>query len=418
MKPFRFVKCLSFLLVFLGVAVRTLAQDLSVPAVELREIARGFTAPIALLSPPGDTARRFIVDQIGVIHILTQDNQLLETPFLDIRERLVTLRTNRNDPRGLLSMAFHPQFHDNGRFFVFYTIPPRADSAPTTQYIDVLSEMYVDPDEPNLAVLSSERVIMEFEHESLEHSGGQLLFSAEGYLYVSLGDDFRPDETSQNLESPFGSILRIDVDNIPEGEAYGIPIDNPYVGVEGLDEVYAKGFRHPWRMSYDEEFGFLVSEPAWTFRASEINRIIPGGNYGWDIVPTACYDNQTVVEGCLQTEDGTPLVPPVVEYDNTVGRIVIGGYVYRGSEIPELQGYYVFGEWGVQVRAGAQIFAALPTDEGRWQFETLIERPFRAGYSLWAFGQDAQGELYAMSMLGANLTGTTGVVYQLVPADS
>jgi glucose/arabinose dehydrogenase len=276
MKRFGFVKCLSLLLVFL------------LFAVELREVARGFTAPIALLSPPGDTSRRFIVDQIGVIHILTRDDELLETPFLDIRDRLTPLRTNRNDPRGLLSMAFHPQFHDNGRFFVFYTIPPRADSAPTTQYIDVLSEMYVNPDEANLAVEDSERVIMEFEHESLEHSGGQLLFSPEGYLYISLGDDFRPDETSQNIESPFGSILRIDVDSIPKGAAYGIPADNPYVGVEGLDEVYAKGFRHPWRMSYDEEFGLLVSEPAWTFRASEINRIIPGGNYGWDIVPVTC----------------------------------------------------------------------------------------------------------------------------------
>jgi hypothetical protein len=124
-----------------------------------------------------------------------------------------------------------------------------------------------------------------------------------------------------------------------------------------------------------------------------------------------------VVEDCLQADDGSPLIPPVVEYDNSVGRIVIGGYVYRGSAIPELQGYYVFGEWGVEVRAGAQIFAALPTAEGRWQFETLIERLFRAGYSLWAFGQDELGELYVMSMLGANITGTTGVVYQLVPAD-
>lgn len=391
------------------------AVQAEVPSVELREIARGFTAPITVTAPADGTQRRFVVDQIGVVSILLSDGALVETPFLDIRERLVELRTSRNDPRGLLSLVFHPDYATNGRFFVFYTVPPRADAPATTQYTDVLAEMRVDPADPNRADLASERVLMEFDHQTLEHSAGQLVFGADGYLFVALGDDDRPAETAQNRASPFGSILRIDVDSVPTDAAYGVPSDNPYP--DGLPELYAKGFRHPWRMSYDAEFGLLVADPAWTFRASEINRVLPGGNYGWNIVPRACYDGDTVVAGCLESPDGEPLVPPVLEYENDVGRIVIGGYVYRGAAIPELQGRYVFGEWGVQTRNGAQLFAAQPTTEGRWQFEPLIARPFRVGTSLWGFGQDAAGELYVTTVLGAALTGTSGVVYQLVPAD-
>ena len=391
--------------------------QLSLPAVELREVARGFTAPITLTAPDDGTNRRFIVDQIGVVYVLLPDDTLLETPFLDIRDRLVELRTSRNDPRGLLSLAFHPAYATNGRFFIFYTVPPRADAPSGTQYTDVLAEMHVDAADANRADLTTERILAHFDHQSLEHSGGQLVFGSEGDLYIGLGDDDRPAETSQNVESPFGSILRIRVDPVDADVPYSIPADNPYVDSPGLDEVYAKGFRHPWRMSFDSEFGLLVADPAWTFRASEINQIIPGGNYGWNIVPTQCYDGDQVVEGCLTADTGEALVPPVLEYGGDVGRIVIGGYVYRGSAIPALQGKYVFGEWGVQVRNNAQIFAAQPNPDGRWEFETLIERPFRVGTSLWGFGQDAAGELYAMSLLGAVLQGTTGVVYQIVPAD-
>ncbi|MBZ0285018.1 MAG: PQQ-dependent sugar dehydrogenase [Anaerolineae bacterium] len=388
------------------------------PAVELREVARGFTAPIGLVSPDDETHRRFIVDQIGVIWILMPDDTLLETPFLDIQERLVELRTTRNDPRGLLSLVFHPGFVDNGRFFIFYTTPPHPDAPDGTQYTDVVAEMRIELADPNRADLASERIVIQFDHQTLEHSGGQLLFSPEGYLYIALGDDDRPAETAQNIESPFGGILRINVDEFSGDLAYSIPADNPFVDSDGLDELYAKGFRHPWRMSYDSEFGFLVSEPAWTFRASEINQIVSGGNYGWNIVPRTCYEVEIVVADCLQSAEGASLVPPVLEYDNDIGRIVIGGYVYRGSAIPELQGHYIFGEWGVEVQKGARIFAAQPVAQGRWQFTSLIERPFRGGITLWGFGQDAAGELYVMTMLGATLKGTSGIIYQLVPTNT
>lgn len=413
MRSFRFLQLVLFVFVF-STVVYAQESDLVLPAVELREVASGFTAPIALLSPPDDTQRRFIVDQIGQIWILQPDDTLLETPFLDIQDRLVELRTTRNDPRGLLSLAFHPDFATNGQFFIFYTTPPRPDAPEGTQYTDVVAEMQVDPADLNHADLASERIVMQFDHQTLEHSGGQLLFSPEGYLYIALGDDDRPEETSQNIESPFGGILRINVDEFSDDLGYSIPLDNPFVGADGLDEIYAKGFRHPWRISYDAEHGFLVAEPAWIIRTSEINQVVPGGNYGWNIVPKACYEADVVVSDCEQAADGVALVPPVLEYGSDVGRIVIGGYVYRGSAIPDLQGYYVFGEWGVEARKGAQIFAAQPAD-GRWQFATLVESPFRTAITLWAFGQDWAGELYAMSLLGAVLNGKSGVVYQLVP---
>ena len=405
--------CLFSLFCSSLVVAQTLSPDL--PAVELVEVASGFTAPIGLLSPPDDSQRRFILDEIGVIHILTADGTLHETPFLDIRDRVNEFVVSRNDPRGLLSLVFHPQFAENGRFFIFYTIPPRDGSPANTEHTDILEDFSVDANDNKRTDLASERILLQLDQQTMEHAAGQLLFAPDGYLYVTLGDDNHPDQTSQNLDSLFGGVLRLDVDNVPEGATYGIPADNPFVNADGLDELYAKGLRHPWRISYDDEFGLLISEPAWTFRHSEINRLEAGANYGWDIVPRACYDeNGAPIPEC-QESDGVTLTLPVLEYGQEWGRIVIGGYVYRGAAIPELQGRYVFGEWGLQVSQGAQIFAADPSSGTPWQFDRLHE-PFPRGTNIWAFGQDYVGELYVLTMRGGNIVGESGVIYQIVPA--
>lgn len=406
------LRLMLFLLIFALMPVHAQSEEIN---VRLELVAEGFSAPIALVVPPDDTHRRFIVDQIGLIKILMPDGELLEEPFLDIRDQMVRFNTSRNDPRGLLSLAFHPDYAENGRFFVFYTIPSEEFS-----HRDILAEYQVSADDPNRADMDSQRILLEIDQNTMEHAAGQLLFGPEdGYLYVSLGDDFAPEETSQNLETLMGSILRIDVDS--EDQPYGIPEDNPFVDKPGLDEIYAYGFRHPWRMSFDE--GILyVSDPAWQFRNQRVYTIEPGANYGWDLqADKNCFEDGELLESCVTGPDGETFEPPIIEYGEDIGRIVIGGYIYRGSAIPEFQGRYIFGEWGLNNFNRAALLIATPAEEGLWTIDTLTPDLPLTGErrNVWAFGQDDEGEIYVMTMSSGvvNPTVQRGHVYKIVPVE-
>jgi glucose/arabinose dehydrogenase len=274
--------------------------------IGLALVAEGFTAPVRIVAAPDESGRLFVVDQTGQIRVVARDGTLLQEPFLDIQDRLIELRQTY-DERGLLGLAFHPDYPQNDRFFVYYSAPLREGAPQDFDHTSRISEFRVSPQNPDRADPDSERIILTVDQPQSNHNGGTLLFSPQdGFLYISLGDggahnDDAPghaadwyefisggngQDVTQNL---LGSILRIDV-NI--GEPYGIPQDNPFIGREGLDEIYAYGFRNPYRLSFDRagEYGLFAvdaGEHLW----EEISIIVKGGNYGWNVKEgTHCFD--------------------------------------------------------------------------------------------------------------------------------
>lgn len=239
-----------------GAAQTTCGNQAELPNVRLQAVAEGLVSPVFLTSPAGDS-RRFIVERTGLIYILNENDELVEQPFLDISDRMVDLN-EEYDERGFLGLAFHPNYAENGHFYVYYSAPLR-DSAPDNwNHTSHASEFTISEDDPNVAAPNSERVLLEVDQPQMNHNGGALAFSPEdGYLYISLGDGGADDVAvghppignGQDITSVLGDILRIDVDRGYQG--YAIPQDNPFVEREGADEIYAWGWRNPWRMSFD-----------------------------------------------------------------------------------------------------------------------------------------------------------------------
>lgn len=315
---------------------------------------RAFTAPVAIASPPGETNRLFIVEQVGRISVVTN---LTTTPgvgtFLDIRTRV-----NFNGEQGLLGLAFHPRYAENGYFYVFYVTPdPR---------VDRLARYQVSSTNTNQADPASELVLFSQPDDYSNHNGGDLHFGPDGYLYVSLGDEGNggdPQLNSQRIDKDFfSSILRIDVDKregnlLPNPhEALGgvtnyfVPADNPFVGAANFNgltvipsrvrmEIWAIGLRNPWRMSFDRETGMLWVGDVGQSAREEIDIITRGGNYGWNYR-----------EGTIRYTGTPPAgfvgIDPVYDYPRTDGVSVTGGLVYRGDRISQLYGAYLFADYG------------------------------------------------------------------------
>ncbi len=412
----------------------------------LDPVATGLTSPIAIAQPDDGTDRLFIVDQAGLIRVYSE-GMLLEEPFLDVRSRMVTLNNNF-DERGLLGLAFHPEYASNGRFVVYYSGPPREGIPEGWNHTGVVSEFMVAADDPNLADPSTERVLLQIDEPQFNHNGGTVLFGPDGYLYLSLGDgggandnqdghvedwyDFNAGGNGQDIEQNLlGNVLRIDVDS---GDPYGIPPGNPFVEGDGLDEIYAYGLRNPYRMSFDQggEFGLLVAD-AGQARWEEVSRVQLGDNLGWNVKEgTHCFDaanpNQEPdscpdVVGDGHPDAGAVLVSPVVEYANGnqedgIGLAVVGGAVYRGSALTDLQGKYVFGDWSTDFSSpDGHIYVAMPTEEGLWPFQPLelVNRTNGdLGHFLLAIGQDLNGELYVLTTNSAGPGGESGIVYRLI----
>lgn len=405
--------------------------------VGLELVAEGFVAPVELDSPDDGSGRLFVTDLIGVVRIIDADGSLREEPFLDITDRLADLRPGY-DERGLLGLAFHPDFSDNGRFFVYYSAPLRERAPEGWDHTSRISEFHVSADDQNRADPGSERVILEVDQPQFNHNGGSIAFGPDGYLYIPLGDGgaggdrgpgHPPEGNGQNTTTLLGSILRIDVDG---EEAYGIPEDNPFVGDEGgRDEIYAYGLRNPWRMTFDAGgehhlFAADAGQALW----ESVKIIRKGGNHGWNLKEGShAFDPENPQESPEEVPEvglrGEPLIDPIIEYPNArqpggLGEVVVGGYVYRGSAIPELAGRYIFAEWN---RAGARgdgiLFAATPPEgdvTGRmWEFTELEVVPNRTvGGFILALGQDAEHELYVLTTGNRGPTGETGRVYRLV----
>jgi len=401
----------------------------------LQLIADGFLSPVALAAPDDGTGRLFILDQNGVIYVLDTEGNRLSEPLLDLRSKVVELNPDY-DERGLLGVALHPNFAENGRFYLYYSAPARAGVPDRWDHTGNLSEFTISADNPNHADLDSERIILQIDQPQPNHNGGQVAFGPDGMLYLMQGDGGNwadvgighpPEGNGQALNTLLGKILRIDVDS---AFPYSIPADNPFVGQEDvLPEIYAYGFRNPFRASFDAggDHSLYVGEVGQDFM-EEIDKVVSGGNYGWPVREgTSCFNLASVSEplaSCAtEGENGDLFLDPVIEYGRGIGRSTLGGYVYRGTALPELNGRYLFLDWVAnQEIEGRKIYYA-DTDQAADSLWEYVAIPLSmadgsnvpAFYSL-SFGEDSENEIYLLTTDVYNPVGTSGKVYKIVPA--
>jgi glucose/arabinose dehydrogenase len=349
----------------------------------LLEVASGLSFPLYLTAPPNDGGRLFIVEQTGAIRIV-KEGTLLPTPFLDISGKV-----SNSGERGLLGLAFDPNYASNGRFYVHYT-----DPAGDTR----VSSFQVSAD-PDIADAGSEQVVLTATQPYSNHNGGQLVFGPDGLLYLGLGDGGAsgdPQGRGQDLSDLLGAILRLDV---RAGPSYTIPPDNPFIGQTGArPEIWSYGLRNPWRFSFDRGSGDLYIADVGEGRFEEVD-IAPaaegigkGANYGW---------NRMEGNHCFQSGqcDQAGLTTPVYEYSHSSGCSITGGYVYRGSAIPALQGRYFFADYCQGWVRSFRYSGGAATELTEWG-------ALRPGGPITSLGEDAVGELY--------LTTENGRVFKIV----
>jgi len=395
------------------------------PEVGLEVITGGLTSPVALIPVNEGRHRLFVVDQTGLIWILSGKRRL-ETPFLDLRLRVVELNSFY-DERGLLGLAFHPDYVTNGHFYVSYSASLRAGLSPTEwDHTTYISEFTVSKDNPNLADPESERVILALDKPGYNYEAGHIAFGPDGYLYIATGDSVRDPATesgkyAQDRSSLLGKILRIDVNGRADtGQNYLIPADNPFVSGAGLPEVFALGFRNPYRFSFDlsdpEKPRLFVADVGQAMM-EEVDIVEAGGNYGWPIREgKSCFNAQAwnqPLGSCSTNGLSEPILSYAHEGDLSA---IIGGMVYHGRAIPELVGRYVFGDWG---KGRGHLFAAYFPALGAG-LRTIDEIQISGNSSeigqLLGIGQDETGELYLLTRAaGVSATGNSGVIYKIVP---
>ena len=344
-----------------------------------------------LVADAGDgTDRLFVADQSGMVHVIRPGATEAKL-VLDLRESTAPWTTWNEE--GLLGLALHPRFKENGEFFICQSVK---GGEKRMQHV---SRFRMSKDDPDRADPRSEEVVLSIEQPFWNHNGGSIAFGPDGCLYVGLGDGGSRNDPfghGQRLDVLFGKILRIDVDRQDAGLAYAIPSDNPFVGREGArGEIYAFGLRNPWQLAFDPPTGRLwaadVGQEVW----EEIDLIVKGGNYGWSTTEGTKPFGSRAAAG--------PLIDPVWEYDHQIGKSVTGGRVYRGKAIPELVGRYVYGDF-----VSGKMWALAVDDAGRAKSNAAI--PW-SGLPIFGFGEDADGELYVCT---SSPTGQG--VFKLVPA--
>jgi glucose/arabinose dehydrogenase len=345
-------------------------------------VADGFDQPVQVVAPDDGSDRLFVVEQSGQIRII-QDGEVAPEPFLDIGDLVSCC-----GEQGLLSVAFHPHFADNGLFFVDYT---------DTNGDTMVARYQVSADDPDLADPASATTVLTVDQPAANHNGGLLLFGPnDGDLYIGLGDGGGGNgQNAQDPDTLLGKILRIDVDESNDDQPYGIPPDNPFVNQPGTrPEIWALGLRNPWRFSFDRDTGDMWIGDVGAGSYEEVDfqaAASPGSeNYGWD---------QMEGPEC-QADDGCEAyVAPVAWFDHDAGCVITGGYVYRGAEIPALDGVYLFADY-----CSGKVWGLVPDDDAGWT--TL--GPIETGLQISSFGEDVAGELYLVDLQGA--------VYRLRPA--
>jgi glucose/arabinose dehydrogenase len=415
------------------------------PNIQL--VADELVSPVALVEAPDNSGRRFVVDQVGKIWVITADGRKLPQPFLDISASLVALNPGY-DERGLLGLAFHPDYKSNGKFYVYYSIPKRPGGPAIGvdwNHANRVSEFRVSATNPNVADPRSEREILVEDWPAGNHNGGMLAFGPDGYLYISMGDGGGQNDVgaghvndwyaanaggnAQNISANFlGKVLRIDVNG---GTPYDIPADNPFSGEAGTRaEIYAYGFRNPYRFSFDMggSHELYLGDAGQSLR-EEVNIVTKGGNYGWNVKEgSLCFntdDNKATRPGCPSADArGVALTDPILELNNAanpdggVATTIIGGYVYRGSSLPQLQGSYLFGSFSQSSAPDGLVYTSAP-GSGTRSFKPLVIPGYENGIGQYikGFGQDAAGEVYVLCSGVSGPSGNSGKVYKLVPRD-
>lgn len=471
-----FAVCSGTILAGLGVALAATTPALAVPylpaitkgsiSVRLQAVATGMAAPDYAINPPGDMNRMFIVEQAGLLRIL-ENGSLLPGAALDIRSQMMINPANANDERGFLGLAFHPGFNNSAspgyRTLYTYTSEPiPAGSTPTypapngaTQgYQNQINEWKIDPSNPNVVDPTSKRVLISFGKNANNHNGGTVAFGPDGYLYLATGDGgnandvgashIEPGGNAQNLTTAMGKMLRIDPllpslttgsgDAISANGQYRIPASNPFDAPGQVPETYAYGFRNPYRFAFDTLNGELILADVGQNAIEEVNRVTLGGNYGWAVKEGDFLFNRsgsgaagTIGDPPGNRSPGAPegLIDPIkgtiatLQYDHGDGISITGGFVYRGSAIPELYGKYVFGDLAIRNAPprvdGRLFYADLVTGViNEFRIPQFVNDLLPNQVTVHGFGQDGQGELYAL-VTNTPANGTGGIVYKFLP---
>ncbi|MDA1098978.1 MAG: PQQ-dependent sugar dehydrogenase [Proteobacteria bacterium] len=414
----------------------TFAGPASALDVKLEEVASGLQHPLLLTAPAGDD-RRFIIEQIGTIKVLQPDGKM--SLFLDIKEKILPL-VPEFDERGLLGLAFHPDYKNNGLFYISYSVTllgtQNLGNLLFFNHKNVIAEHRVSKSDPNKADAGYSRVISTIDWPQFNHNGHWIGFGPDGMLYASMGDGGYANDyglghnpitgNGQDLTVKYGKILRIDVNS---AEGYAIPKDNPFVGKDdALDEIWAYGFRNPWRCSFDMGGNHeLICADVGQNSYEEVDVVKKGGNYGWRVKEgTHCFNYQAPNEHPKSCND-KDMINPVIEYNNCSGNAegckgisITGGYVYRGAN-KAWDGMYFFGDWSKNfVFKDGQLFVAKMTGM-KWSMEkvNVTNMPGWNSYVL-SFGQDSKGEIYVMAtdLTGPVPGGPAGgldKVYKIVP---
>lgn len=339
--------------------------------------------PILLTHAGDKSGRIFVATQQGVIHIISKsENPQKSRVFLDIVKKVSY--DDKTNEEGLLGLAFPPNHKENGEFFIYYTNRH-------SPHQNVVARYRVDANDPDRADPTSEEILLVFGKPFWNHDGGTICFGPDGYLYIAVGDGGAandPFKNGQNLKSLLGKIHRIDVNRKEGGEPYAIPPDNPFVGTKGSrPEIWAYGLRNVWRMAFDPKTGQLwagdVGQDLW----EEIDIIVRGGNYGWNL------REGMHPFGKQGAEARADLIEPVWEYHHDVGKSITGGLVYRGKQFPELEGAYLYADyvsnkiWALWYDAKAKRVVA----------NRELENP---GLPILSFGEDEDGEVYLTTFSG------------------
>ncbi|XP_043923297.1 HHIP-like protein 1 [Protopterus annectens] len=387
----------------------------------LQEVANGLRNPVAIVHANDGTHRLFIAEQLGYVWVYLHNGSRLEKPFLNVSRSVLTSPWI-GDERGFLGIAFHPRYKHNGKFYVYYSVLIKKDERIR------ISEYRVTDSDMNLADATSERIILEIPEPASNHNGGQLLFGYDGYLYIFTGDGgmggdpFGTFGNAQNKSSLLGKVLRIDVEDNDDAPPYRIPADNPFVKEpKAQPEVYAYGIRNIWRCSIDrgdpktkKGRGRMFCGDVGQNRFEEVDIIEKGGNYGWRAKEGfSCYDKKLCLNSSLND------ILPIFAYPYDVGRSVTGGYIYRGCEMPNLNGLYIFGDF----MSGRLMSLKEDESTAKWQYnEICMGRDNICNFPriintylryIISFGEDEAGELYFVATGNPSAAIPAGAMYKI-----